>query len=205
MSETTPLPYWDDPETDGTDFAHPAWWRGEKHGAHSICRGVNEVLDGEPAGAGVAGEPWEGMRRRLRARLEETGGVITLIKTAEQYSAALAELSLLVDRDPAAGTPDSDRLELLAVLVEHYEKQRWQTMQITGTEAILFRMEQRDLRPVDLAPLMGVARNRVGEVLSGHRQLSKAMIRNLSQRLQIPAEVLLMDNSPSPPPAGEDG
>lgn len=64
---------WDEPETDGTDHAHPAWWRGEKHAVETLCRQINAILDGEPAHAGVGGEPWEGTRARLRALVEGTG------------------------------------------------------------------------------------------------------------------------------------
>jgi HTH-type transcriptional regulator/antitoxin HigA len=37
------------------------------------------------------------------------------------YQAALKELSALVDADPQPGTPDGDRLDRLATLVEAYE------------------------------------------------------------------------------------
>ena len=56
--------------------------------------------------------------------------------------------------------------------------------------AIGFRMEQQGLEPKDLVPLLG-SRSRVSEVLSGRRNLSLKMIRNLVARWGIPAEVLL--------------
>lgn len=43
----------DDPETDGTDFAHPAWWRGNDRGVEAVCEIVERILDGkdtEPLG-----------------------------------------------------------------------------------------------------------------------------------------------------------
>jgi hypothetical protein len=56
-------------------------------------------------------------------------------------------------------------------------------------------MEQQGLEPKDLVPLLG-GRSRVSEVLSGRRNLSLKMIRNLVQHLGIPAEV----SSASPEP-----
>ncbi len=43
------------------------------------------------------------------------------LHTEEDYRAALAEVSKLVDLDPQPGTPDGNRLEILSILVEHYE------------------------------------------------------------------------------------
>jgi len=57
----------DDPDWDATDFALPAWWRGEKHGAAVICKAVTEILDGKDTGGGTNNEPWATVRKRLLA------------------------------------------------------------------------------------------------------------------------------------------
>jgi hypothetical protein len=44
MSDST----WpDDPELDGTDGAHPAWWRGNDRGVEAACERIAAVLDGD--------------------------------------------------------------------------------------------------------------------------------------------------------------
>jgi len=43
------------------------------------------------------------------------------LHTEDDYRAMLAEVSALVDQDPEPGTPEGDRLEILSILVEHYE------------------------------------------------------------------------------------
>jgi hypothetical protein len=43
------------------------------------------------------------------------------LHTEDDYRAALAEVSAPVDLDPEPGTPEGDRLEILSILVEHYE------------------------------------------------------------------------------------
>ena len=43
------------------------------------------------------------------------------LHTDDGYRAALAEVSALIDQDPEPGTPDGDRLQILNILVEHYE------------------------------------------------------------------------------------
>lgn len=41
----------DDPDTDCTDFAHPAWRRGEESGVRAVVRALSEMLDrGEHVG-----------------------------------------------------------------------------------------------------------------------------------------------------------
>lgn len=47
----------DDPECDGTDAAHPAWWRGHVQSCAMACAKINEILDGKDDGAGVSNEP----------------------------------------------------------------------------------------------------------------------------------------------------
>jgi HTH-type transcriptional regulator/antitoxin HigA len=53
-----------------------------------------------------------------------------IIKTERQYRTFLAEVERLAGDDPARGTRDGDRMELLAKLVEDYEKQRFFVSQI---------------------------------------------------------------------------
>ncbi len=63
----------DDPIFDGTDGAHPAWWRGHLHTADQHCKLTNEILDGKDADGGTANEPWESTRRRLRELAHKPG------------------------------------------------------------------------------------------------------------------------------------
>jgi HTH-type transcriptional regulator/antitoxin HigA len=119
------------------------------------------------------------------------GGEVTrIIKTAAAYKAALREAKVLVKAHPSPGSEKADRLELLAFLLERYEKEHFSVGKPTALEAIQFRMEQRGLAKRDLVPYFGSA-SRVSEVLSGKRELTLKMIRALHKGLGIPAEVLL--------------
>lgn len=63
-----------DPIYDGTDAAHPAWWRGMCAGATAVAQMVTEILDGKDNGSGVMYAPMEALRRRvlaLRAERDE--------------------------------------------------------------------------------------------------------------------------------------
>ncbi|MDB5902092.1 MAG: uncharacterized protein JWM26_970 [Betaproteobacteria bacterium] len=113
-----------------------------------------------------------------------------ILKTDAEHQVYLAEVERLAALDPGLGTPEGDRLELLAKLVEDYEKERFPFARPSAIEAIKFRMEEKGLKQKDLAPYLG-GKSRVSEVLSGKRPLTVAMVRELSQRLHIPADLLI--------------
>lgn len=98
-----------------------------------------------------------------------------------------------MDSDPELGTPEGDRLDILATLVRAYEARHAPISPPDPVEAIKFRMDQSGLSVRDREPLIG-QRNRVYEVLNRKRPLTLAMIRRLHQRLGIPAEVLIAES-----------
>ncbi|NMM77041.1 transcriptional regulator [Acidovorax sp. SRB_14] len=114
------------------------------------------------------------------------------IHTEADYKATLKEVSALVDLDPASGTPEGDRLDVLSTLVQAWETRHLPIEAPDPIEAIKFRMEQEGLEAKDLEPYIG-QRNRVYEVLNRKRALSVGMIRRLHQGLGIPAEVLIAE------------
>jgi HTH-type transcriptional regulator / antitoxin HigA len=117
-----------------------------------------------------------------------TSTTIKPIRTEEDYEAALLRIEALMDAE--ADTPESDELEVLATLVELYEEKHFPIDWPDPIAAIRFRMEQAELTPRDLIPLLG-SRAKVSEVLSGKRSLTLQMMRALHEHLGIPAEVLL--------------
>ncbi len=114
------------------------------------------------------------------------------IHSKADYKAALKEVSALVDRDPAPGTPQGDRLDVLTTLVQAYEARHLPIVAPDPVEAIKFQMEQRGLSIKDLEPIIGKS-NRVYEVLNRRRPLTLAMIRRLHHSLGIPADVLIAE------------
>ncbi len=110
------------------------------------------------------------------------------IRTAADHRAALAEVERLWGTK--SGTPEGDRLDVLATLIDSYEAQHEPIDRPDPIEAIRFRMEQQGLTRKDLEPLLGT-RTRVSEVLNRKRALSIAMIRRVHAELGITAEVLI--------------
>lgn len=110
------------------------------------------------------------------------------IRTENDYKAALRTVESLMSAE--FGTPDGDRLDVLATLVEAYEARHFPMELPSPIDAIKFSMEQRGLTPKDLQPMIGRL-NRVYEILTGKRPLTLPMILRLHEGLGIPAEVLI--------------
>jgi HTH-type transcriptional regulator/antitoxin HigA len=110
------------------------------------------------------------------------------IRNETDHEAALAEIERLWDAEE--GTADGDRLEILTTLVEAYEESHFPMDMPDPIEAIKFRLDQKG---EDKKALIGIIgnRTRVYEVLRGDRALSLSMIRQLNERLKIPAEILI--------------
>jgi HTH-type transcriptional regulator/antitoxin HigA len=83
-------------------------------------------------------------------------------------------------------TAEEKRLaELLTLLIEDYEQQRYGLPRTAGPVDILRHlMDANGLRQVDLLDVFGAA-SVVSEVLGGKRELSKAHIARLSERFNI--------------------
>ena len=110
------------------------------------------------------------------------------IRTKADYEAALAAIERLWGA--RAGTPQGDRLDILATLVDAYENEHYPMDPPDAIEAIKSRMEQQGLDRKDLAEILG-SRTRVAEVLNRRRGLSINMIRRLHEKLGISVEVLI--------------
>jgi len=85
------------------------------------------------------------------------------IRTEQDYDDALARIEEIWDAEP--GTPESDELDVLSILVEAYEEEHHPIDPPDPIEAIKFRMEQTRLTRKDLEPFIG-HRGQAAEVLN---------------------------------------
>ena len=112
------------------------------------------------------------------------------IKTEDQYDVALAKVYELMQAEVMEGSPESDELEILIILVKEYENEHYPMPSPNPLEAIKFRLDQMGMSEKELGEILGY-RSRKSEILSGKRKLSLAMIRKLNQVLHIPAKILI--------------
>lgn len=110
------------------------------------------------------------------------------IRTEADHEAAMDQVAGLWGAP--SGTPEGDRLDVLATLIDAYEARHHLIDPPDPIEAIKFRMEQQGLTRKDLETVVGT-RTRIAEVLNRKRGLSIGMIRRLHERLGISAEVLI--------------
>ncbi len=111
-----------------------------------------------------------------------------IIKTESEYKSALIKLEKLFSAKP--NTPKGDELELLSLLIEKYEQEKYPIDMPDPIEAIKFRMEQMGYTQNDLAKIIGL-KSRASEILNRKRPLTLEMIRNLHEKMNIPTQVLI--------------
>lgn len=113
-----------------------------------------------------------------------------VLRSRDEFDAAVAEIDRLLDADPQPSTPEYDRLELLSVLVEDYEARHHpiDDSNLTPQDVVDFVLQQRGMTRADLAPLMG-GRSRVSDFFNGKRELSKGQIEALRKHLRLSADL----------------
>jgi HTH-type transcriptional regulator / antitoxin HigA len=115
---------------------------------------------------------------------------IKLIKTEEDYQASLKRLEKIFDAK--VGSSESDEADILGLMIDDFEKKNYPIDAPDPIEAIKIRMEEMQLKQVDLADAVG-GKNRVSEILNRKRKLTVEMIRNLTKRLNLSPELLIHD------------
>ncbi|MBL8953593.1 MAG: transcriptional regulator [Myxococcaceae bacterium] len=113
---------------------------------------------------------------------------LKVINSEKAYRKAVKTIEMLFDAKP--GSADHDALEVLALLVDDYERRTFPMEEPDPVAAIKFRLEQAGLEPKDLVPILG-SRSRVSEILNHKRSLTVAMVRRLFDELHIPMEALI--------------
>lgn len=112
------------------------------------------------------------------------------IKTEADYREALKQLEIIFDAP--IGTPENDEANILGLMIDEYEKKHYPIDAPDPIEAIKIRMEEMQLKQVDLVDAIG-SKSRVSEILNRKRKLTVEMIRNLSKRLGLSPELLISD------------
>ena len=109
------------------------------------------------------------------------------IRNDEELQQALAEIETLWDAP--AGSPEGERLELLAMLVEKYEDRLWPQRDLDPVELLEYAFTEMGHSQAELARLIG-SRSRASEIMSRKRPMTLEMIRAISQAWHIPIALL---------------
>ncbi|ASB47800.1 helix-turn-helix domain-containing protein [Alkalitalea saponilacus] len=112
------------------------------------------------------------------------------IKTDADLQNALKRLEEIFDAP--IGSSESDEADVLGLLIDEYEKKHYPIEAPDPIEAIKIRMEEMQLKQVDLVAEIG-GKSRVSEILRKKRKLTLEMIRNLTKKLNLSPELLISD------------
>ena len=111
------------------------------------------------------------------------------IRNEEDHAAALREIEKLWGA--AVGTEESDKLDILATLVEKYEESRWPSVDTADPIDLLnYAIDELGHSQAELAELLG-SRSRASELLNRKRPLTVEMIHKISEAWKIPADLLV--------------
>ncbi len=115
---------------------------------------------------------------------------IRAIRNEADYDWALSEIERYFLNEPQLGTPEAERFDVLAALIEAYEAKHWPIEPADPIDAIRYKMEVSGLKQADLAELLGSA-SRASEILNRKRALTTEMVFKISRQWRIPAESLV--------------
>jgi HTH-type transcriptional regulator/antitoxin HigA len=116
--------------------------------------------------------------------------MIRPLRSDAEHKAALAEIERYFEREPKPGTPAADRFDLLALVIEDYERKRWPIEPPDPVDAVRWRMLTGGFTQVDLGRVIG-SRQRASDILSRRRRLTLQMAWKLHRAWDIPAEALI--------------
>ena len=116
--------------------------------------------------------------------------MIRPLHSEADYDVALSEIERYFENEPKPGTPEADRFDILALIIEDYERKRWTIEPPDTIDAIRYRMATGGYTQADLGRLLG-SRQRASDVLTRKRPLTMRMAWRLHREWDIPAEALI--------------
>lgn len=112
------------------------------------------------------------------------------IRNEEDCTKALAEIEQYFESEPEPGTPEADRFDLLALVIEDYERKHWAIEPADAPDVVSARIKDTGGKRKDLARLLG-SKSRASEFLNRRRYLTMEQVRVLNAEWHIPLEVLV--------------
>jgi HTH-type transcriptional regulator/antitoxin HigA len=106
----------------------------------------------------------------------------------QDYDWAIREITGYFAAEPALGTPEGDRFEVLSSLIKEYEDKHFAIPHGDPVYVLHFAIESMGKSQAGLAELIG--KNRASEILNRVRPLTLEMIRTISKEWNIPIDAL---------------
>ena len=110
------------------------------------------------------------------------------LHSEQDYDWAIREVANYFDNQPAHGSAEGDRFEVLTTLLKEYEEKHFEMPHAGPIDVLNFAIESMGRSQADLGDLIG--RNRASEILNRVRPLTLEMIRKISVEWKLPIELL---------------
>lgn len=111
-----------------------------------------------------------------------------VLKTEADYNTAAIRMMEIFHAE--AGSPESEELELLLVLIKDYDDKYYQLPELDALEVIKYKMAEMGMKAKDLEPIIG-SKGHISAILSGKREITLKMAQKLKNHFRLPAEVFL--------------
>jgi HTH-type transcriptional regulator / antitoxin HigA len=115
---------------------------------------------------------------------------LKVIKSKAQYIRYLKWVDEMLDKKVAPASPEGEQLEVVLVLIKHYEDTHFPIPRPDPIEAIKNRMEELGLKNKDLVGKIG-SKGYVSSLLSKRKPLTLELAKIFHRELNIPAEILI--------------
>lgn len=109
------------------------------------------------------------------------------IRTDADLTEALREIDRLWGAP--AGSPEGDRLDVLATLVEAFEQAQYPVPESDPVELLHYAIDEMGRSQAELAELLG-SRSRASEILNRKRPLNLEQIRRIAEAWSLPIAAL---------------
>ncbi|MFM8255756.1 MAG: type II toxin-antitoxin system HigA family antitoxin [Bacteroidota bacterium] len=113
-----------------------------------------------------------------------------LIKTKRQYLSYLSWVAVQLDKGVKPTTPLGEKIQLVLLLIKHYEDIHYQVPKPDPIKVIKEKMREQGLRNKDLVGEVG-SKGYVSAILNKKKPLTLDLAKLFHEKLQIPASVLL--------------
>lgn len=115
---------------------------------------------------------------------------IRAIHDDADHAWALDQIAPYFVAEPEPGSPEGDRFDVLATLIEAYESKRHHIPMADPIEVMHFAIESLGRSQKELADVLG-SKSRASEILNRQRPLTLDMIRAISEAWHLPIASLV--------------
>lgn len=112
------------------------------------------------------------------------------LRNEADYDAALCAIEAYFDVEPALGSLEADRFDLLAIVIADYEAKHWKIEAPDAPDILREQMQRRGLKQTDLAAVIG-SKARASEILNRKRYLTPRQAWKIHLAWGTPTDALI--------------